>query len=123
MERNNQFIKRWIRWLRETDFDQGQSVLRNENKFCCLGIACHHSAKTKKAKIDENENVFYSYTETGDKSDLRLPNHFRQWIGLTSEEQQYLIDLNDTGSDFDEIADWIEENVYKQEPDFFLKEN
>ena len=122
MERNNEFIKRWIKWLRETDFDQGNSSLRGVDGFCCLGIACHKSTKIRQADNISGATV-YEYKETEDSDELYLPDGFREWVGLTLDEEVELAWMNDQNKSFSEIADWIEENVYKQEPDFFLTEN
>lgn len=123
MKRNNDFIKRWIRWLRETDFEQTDGELREDDSFCCLGIACHYSTKMKRKKRFEADKIHYQFTETNDEHYGYLPADFRRWVGLTYDEELELMEMNDEGKSFDEIADWLEENVYKQEPDFFQKEN
>lgn len=121
MKRNNEFIKRWINWLRSKEFDQTEQALHSPDGFCCLGVACHKSKKMKISKIDRKDRYVYKY-DNGDKNSEFLPRKFREWIGITCAEEELLADMNDSGKSFDEIADWIEEHILHQEPNFFMQD-
>ena len=43
--KKNEFIKLWCEALRSGEFKQGQRRLCQDNKYCCLGVACHLAEK------------------------------------------------------------------------------
>ena len=54
----------WVAALRSGDYEQGIGQLRNENKFCCLGVLCDLHAQThpKIAAKETNPNEYLGDT-------------------------------------------------------------
>lgn len=134
MERNTQFLKRWVEKLRSNEFDQTVERLRYESGeddntpegFCCLGVACHISRKVRISKTVSYEvrggskEYYYQWDDNPDSRESSLlPHSFREWIGLTEKEHKHLYKMNDAGLSFSQIADWIEDNIIGEEPDTY----
>ena len=111
--------KKWIEALRSGEYKQGMGVLREEdNKFCCLGVACDISGLGEwKYDLEDSDGINLSYVieESVKKysNDGLLPLPVQFWVGLRSNagdafESGSLIQINDTGSSFKEVADFIE---------------
>ena len=94
--------RRWVEALRSGDYKQGWHVLRHSNLFCCLGVACD-IADGEWDKVDGEEDAWEFDNET-----YTLSPRMRAELGLTAEQVQQLITLNDNGDSFEEIADHIE---------------
>lgn len=96
---------RWVEALRSGDYEQGQSFLRNGNKFCCLGVLCEVAGVPR-----EDTEWGSGYRLSADEwEDVDLPP---RWGGLTPRVKQTLMDKNDLyGKSFLEIADHIERYV------------
>ena len=102
----------WLEALRSGKYEQAQRWLRTSDGFCCLGVLC--DTQKMKWKYDKN---FYT-TPNGDSSvpgmaDIDpeiyevLYNHIP---GAKMSVATHLANINDRGSSFAEIANWIEEN-------------
>ncbi len=103
----NQDIKdKWIAALRSGKYQQGKYNLRKESSFCCLGVLCDISGKME-WKTDTTGSTIFSY----DKQKASLPESILGWADLRSYQQEPLVDRNDGGKSFSEIADYIEENL------------
>lgn len=96
--------KKWVTALRSGKYKQGSRMLYKDtdNSFCCLGVAaCELGIKLK--------DVCGGY----------LIGHLNPKIanvavrlGLNLREHDRLINMNDIDQkDFNQIADWIEENL------------
>lgn len=103
-----EFTKKWLKALRSGEFEQSQSSLCHEEKYCCLGVAA------KIYGVDMGAYGLYGYLEPH-MSDA-LPKEFFE-INKTEYSDDYLlqdslIKLNDSEElSFPEIADWIEKNI------------
>jgi len=94
--------KEWIEALRSGEYEQGQLALcSQEDKFCCLG-------------------VLYDLTDAywlpprGRRSGWRTEHGSTGAFGneiIGHEVVNILIGMNDDGETFEEIADYIEENL------------
>lgn len=121
-----EFKKSWLEALRSGNFNQGNGFLHSKDDFCCLGVLCEVNRVPSKIK-DDSEYFFpeYSriYTYAFPYSEMEHSPDF-YWLRElfeNSEEITYLdlgritdklIDMNDGGGkNFNEIADWIEENL------------
>lgn len=106
-------LKSWVRALRSGKYSQGQNTLRFKDnkidKFCCLGVACEiYSKKIEKLSCIKYTNGYYKYNTT----DRYLPSKVARAFGLSTQQQKSLADLNDySGLNFDEIADYVENNI------------
>ena len=115
----NENAKKWIDSLRSGNYEQGQRYLRTDKGFCCLGVACDlYSKETGKVEWKKNSNLsnLYYFGENG----FDLPRKVSNWLGLSGSSGGFystgkqaaqfdssLAVLNDTGSDFTEIANLI----------------
>ena len=125
---DNYWKDKWVTALRSGDYNQvtgtlcrpkGSHVIDQQDgvevkdAFCCLGVMCDIMPNTTKEIIDDDgdgpsiEYTFKGYTGIG-----RLPNSLRNAIDISVGEETDLVSLNDDdGYTFDEIADYIEDNL------------
>lgn len=112
--------KQWVEALRSGKYTQGEGSLAKRDddfncklKHCCLGVLCEVIGISREPVEGSNTYVY-------DGSDEVLPEKVRESLDITEMEQKDLIDLNDGRTNncgvfeqfnFDEIADWIEENL------------
>jgi hypothetical protein len=108
----NQEIKdQWVKALRSGEYSQGQHRLRPTlGTYCCLGVLCDLYQKaypqTSEWQLAMRGVLFVD--AVGCASDSNCPMGVRDWADLTKREQGSLINLNDSGQSFEEIADYIE---------------
>lgn len=112
----NENVKKWVNALRSGNFSQTKSKLKDDNGYCCLGIACELYAEEN--GLDwKYDDLYGGYVFDGELE--TLPDSVVTWLGLgtangtfVEPEKDYqtvtLSELNDTGYDFDYIADVIE---------------
>ena len=89
----------WVAALRSGQYQQGRSHLRQgpeQKRHCCLGVFCElHSKTTGEQWIGDSYQGLSG----------QLPNAVLHWAGLTEEEQDRLITLNDRDREsFQQIA-------------------
>lgn len=113
--------KRWVKWLRSGRYDQGREVLVREtpkgDKFCCLGVLCDLMGVEFEFKQRWNhygvdfEHPSTGYIGTKDySSDSTLTPELYAESGLTEDDAEELMELNDGGKSFKYIADFIEKS-------------
>lgn len=112
----NENAKKWVAALRSGIYPQGKKSLARKKEvgnfeYCCLGVACEVYAEEHPEFLSRinKENLYARY----DDQFAFLPSIVRAWLGLrTPEGAAYsspsLYQWNDTGSNFNEIADIIE---------------
>lgn len=108
-ELNQKFKRKWITALRSGDYEQGEGYLKTggEQQYCCLGVACK-IAGIRACDIS-NKSLPSELSQT---LQAKLPPFFR-----TDDDNDHhemittLAEMNDDGSTFEEIADYIEENL------------
>ena len=117
----NDAAKKWVKALRSGEYKQGKELLREGDKFCCLGVACELAVKEgiiNNPKIIQKPFVshvspLYEY----EKKTTHLPEKVMKWLGLRDNEggfftgrkkRKYLTTLNDNGRSFKQIARYIE---------------
>lgn len=114
----DQVIKeKWLTALRSGDFSQTTGVLEHKGSFCCLGVLCSLAVEDGVIqRNDSHEGIYYG--THGDESALVLPVGVMEWANIDSNPlivDEYgntsLADLNDGGKTFEEIADFIEEQL------------
>lgn len=106
-----EFAQRWILALRSGQYGQCQSELaqffepNQRPNYCCIGVAGAINGVTDFTDKDGVPQGF----PNGLKADnvLLYPEELIGETGLSEE----LATLNDSGESFENIADWIEENV------------
>jgi len=112
--------QKWVDALKSGKYEQGKDMLRDGDKFCCLGVACDISGLgvwTESTGRDENGKVTqdYAYVVNGRQSWGLLPREVRDWLGLKYSDAGYmhgvrklLCKANDDGFDFNAIVGIIE---------------
>lgn len=119
---NREIAVEWAEVLKSGAYKQGKTVLRKGNEFCCLGVLCDMYAQKHpgKGRWEKNNdagcNIYAFVTEEGDDCSY-LPPEVLEWAGISlsngtfrpseATNSQCLVDLNDTGSSFSQIADII----------------
>lgn len=110
--------------LRSGEYEQAVGKLRNESGYCCLGVLCDIYSK-QDGVTDEWDfyevNGVRTYRLLG--ADAILPPSVWEWAGMRSSNGSFsssggldssldnaLSQMNDNGSTFSEIAEFIEEN-------------
>ena len=98
-----EFAEKWIAALRSGEYKQGLFKLyRDSSKtFCCLGVACAVEG------ININNIIGELFIRKGISEKIPKILCGDTLYGLPAT----LSDMNDTGKSFEEIADWIEQNV------------
>lgn len=107
--------KKWVAALKNGEYEQGRAQLKNEGKFCCLGVLCDLHRKTiKKKGCRWEDNGYLNSMDT-------LPEEVQEWAGLDSkdpcvvvselESAERLSRINDEGTSFKEIAKLINEQL------------
>tara|TARA_Y100001968_G_C19392416_1_gene736362 strand:+ start:486 stop:794 length:309 start_codon:yes stop_codon:yes gene_type:complete len=93
----NEFMKKWAEALRSGEFKQTTGALKKGNQhsasYCCLGVA--RELFPDKINKERGEGIL-------DQESLAV-------LGISDDEQQTLIDMNDNeNKSFKQIADYIE---------------
>jgi hypothetical protein len=99
----------WIEALRSGNYKQSRIYLRHREGYCCLGVLCDLHPDVDWSK-NTSGAVFYPFGV--EERDLgNLPDIASSWSGLTNEQKNILMSMNDGGKSFEEIADYIEKNI------------
>jgi hypothetical protein len=117
----------WLTRLRSGDYQQAHGALNRVEAFssgngagyCCLGVLCEVLVDTPLGAIvgwrgQEGRIKLFGPLDglPGTGSGVVLPDSVRHAIGLETDEQDALVLMNDDEHlDFEQIADWIEENL------------
>lgn len=102
-----EFKKQWLEALRSGKYRQGRMVLRNKHDFyCCLGVLCDIIDPEGWKPISVNGGV---YSFDGDHKYLR--EFVMEETGLDVKEEHNLINMNDQGYSFEQIANYIEKKL------------
>src|SRR4051812_20251215 len=99
------FKAKWIAALLSGDYEQTIGALRNKRGFCCLGVACDIDDNTRWIFI--KDMCIYHYINSFSVPPLEISHK----IGLEYEEINELVDMNESGKTFPEIAAWINTNL------------
>ena len=113
--------KLWVEALRSGKYNQTKNVLRDiddqgvPTAYCCLGVACEvYVETTGRGRWIPDSSVFSAGDSFEQSTTIMLPPIVQNWLGLATtagafdEGGNTLIEVNDGGSTFDEIADIIE---------------
>jgi len=99
--------EKWIENLESGKYKQGKNALRNrKNEFCCFGVLCDISGVTYWEKI----GVDYSAVVISNnmiKREATPPKEVYEKVGLTYNETNFLMNLNDSGFRFTDIANQL----------------
>lgn len=104
--------KDWVNALRSDKYIQGRKALLKDNTYCCLGVLCDLSP------IEKDKPQPHLDT-TWDENPSTLPSSITKWAGMNSSSgllsikktgSASLLEANDSGKSFNEIADIIEKH-------------
>lgn len=107
----NDNAKAWVAALRSGNYRQGIGKLKQNDRYCCLGVACELYQQAVGDLWVRAEVTGVTYYNNNNEN---LPDEVQKWLGLVSEwganaaDIEALTDKNDTGKSFAEIADIIE---------------
>lgn len=114
----------WLRLLRSGEYRQVSGTLckigargAKSDGFCCLGVIGDDLVQRGHAVwVEDNlglrrSDLFLSTLEGDYRGEGSLLTSQQHLIGLDNEAETVLIDMNDQGKSFAEIADWIEVNL------------
>lgn len=103
---NPRLKEEWVKALRSGDYEQGTVRLCNDDdQFCCLGVLADIA-------IDSFWLPRWGgwMLDEGDRA-LTLGTDIEKKLRLHGKDIGHLIEMNDGGSSFETIANWIEENL------------
>lgn len=107
----------WVAALRSGKYRRTTDTLREVKPgkhvaYCCLGVLCDVMKEELKGNWHTQNGSFEC--RLGDTTSWEagaLSNRFEDYIGLLPAQQGDLIRMNDSGSSFNKIADYIEKNL------------
>lgn len=98
----------WLKALRAGEYAQGTGALcrlkNGEHEFCCLGVLVNEIEGFDSLPISFRPAIHDGYKGT-------LSGRLMKMTELRPLERNKLISMNDSGSSFPEIADYIEANL------------
>ena len=112
---NPQIKQKWVSALRSGEYQQTQRRLHDENGFCCLGVLC--DLYLKENNLEWEPSTHYKNAYMFQDMVAVLPLSVEKWAGvgegnpLVNDGDSSLVELNDSGSTFNEIADVIEDHL------------
>lgn len=110
----------WVAALRSGKYKQGKQLLNRDGEYCCLGVACEVAMEHGLAldKVVDMGSTFYN------GSSGVAPQELQDWLGLINSTGRIkdalafggggvgsivsLVEMNDTGYTFEDIANYIE---------------
>lgn len=119
---NKRIKSKWVKALRSGRYEQGSGYLKaildgEETVHCCLGVLCELAPKNLKVEESGPEQEWpdlsaFKFGVKGKKASMAMPSkEILDWCGLRRIDSEDLAGLNDNGDTFEQIADYIEENL------------
>lgn len=137
---SKEFLEKWTTALRSGEYQQGSGCLHNNDRYCCLGVACTISGIEKSiispnniyetGYIDDIESEFlttellhsfvdndkgklfqYIVAAFNDGDIIYLKPDFSSINAVIKYDDDFVINKDRKIYSFEEIADWLEENV------------
>lgn len=127
---NKALKDKWLAALRSGEYKQGMNCLMQESpegerSYCCLGVLCDVSDtgewEQRTVGGEVQEQFYWRSMDNQGRPTINtadVPDHLAKPWGLLerseplSDKQSRLMHMNDDGQfSFNEIADWIEENI------------
>jgi hypothetical protein len=83
----------WVAALRSGEYQQGRSLLRREECFCCLGVLCDLAVKAGVVSWEPPAGVNVQEGAQGcGNAVAALPNSVKRWAGLELGDPWVTID-------------------------------
>lgn len=97
--------EKWVKALRSGEYKQGRGALIDgDGAMCCVGVLAHVMGKANEWLHEHSCKIGPSPLNSRDAD--QWPKGFP-----FPSEVRPMVDMNDAGSSFSEIADWIEEHL------------
>lgn len=111
--------KKWLEALRSGEYRQGKQMLKYEEDgkmhHCCLGVLLEvlevKSEMCQPAPEDNSSTHMYEFDYPGEKACGVLPLELRERHFIDEYDLNKLMQMNDDGVSFYDIADYIERDV------------
>lgn len=100
-----ELISKWIEALRSGEYNQVRYWLEKDGCYCATGVL----GTIIKADIGTHTFLSDCKIDTELKSFLQSPVNI---LGEVMSIESHIIDMNDSGYSFNEIADWLENYLY-----------
>lgn len=100
---------KWVEALRSGKYAQANRRLRDRDAYCCLGVLCDISGLGN-WESDAVGNWVFSAPDHWSGL-MFLPGSVKDHIAFPSGEDDVLMNMNDQGKSFAEIADYIEQKL------------
>ncbi len=111
----NKRIKRlWVKALRSGRYKQGTEYLKSETGYCCLGVLCNITGASWRHEKDSGDLVPYLGGKMIGRDETPsglLGGGFLLKTGMRHTTQEHLARMNDAGTTFKEIADYIDKRL------------
>lgn len=104
----------WVEALRSGKYPQTQQTLKNSEGFCCLGVLCDLASEEKIGEwvYRSDGPGYFAFVCRSDTRSGTPPQDVMEWCDQFRFCQKVdLIELNDNGTPFSEIADLIEKHL------------
>lgn len=102
-----EFADKWLAALRSGKYKQGKEALKDhKGRYCCLGVACEIAGHN----LDEDGKGEFGFIGSAYKNP-KTPREISMDDDDGEDLPGKLAYMNDSGRTFDEIANWIEDNV------------
>lgn len=98
----------WVDALRSGKYQQGRGRLKYEKSYCCLGVLCDLYLK-QTGNIGWTKAESHVYSFGGART--YPPEIVSDWAQVAEQHTTLLATKNDNGHSFEEIAEYIEENL------------
>jgi hypothetical protein len=108
--------EKWLKALRSGEYKQTQRFLKKDSGFCCLGVLTDLYINENGGSWTQGITWYFPITISDGKPTTSifasvLPYDILKNADLNMADTMDLADMNDTGSSFKEIADYIEKNL------------
>jgi hypothetical protein len=105
-----QLKAKWVEALRSGEYSQTQNWLRDGEGFCCLGVLCDLSQLGEWSPSNEGSMQRYTVGKDYHRTQF-LPFAVKEISGLSGDDCDPIVKMNDDGKSFAEIADYIEAHL------------
>jgi hypothetical protein len=112
---------KWVDALRSGNYVQTEGTLCQVedgpdgvvDTYCCLGVLCELVPGIIKEELDDDDDdgIVFQYTYNKTSGIGRLPRDISGIAHLSVGVETTLVQINDDGASFEEIADYIENNL------------
>jgi hypothetical protein len=116
---DNELLVSWTKALRSGDYQQGYKTLRNmdfdDNEkpyYCCMGVLANIMLK-------QTHNEYWGSLLSDEDS---LNQYGLDLVKLSDSHQDFLMNKNDEGDSFENIANWIDEHTKEITTDYWKEQ-